>query len=827
MAAELGLALLGEGPRAFLRVLAAEHGHADPGLGRERVVLGHALGLPDRPQDRPHRDRPVRGDLLRDLQRPGQRLAVRHDAADQADLQRLRRGNVPAGQQELGRQRVRELPRQTYRGAAEREQPPARLGDAEPRALAGHPDVGGLEDLGAARDGRPLDGGDQRLGQPAPLEQRLDHRGVPVPGAIRGVLVVHGLQVGPGAERAARAGQHADPDPGIGVHLVPGLAHQGHHRAAEGVARPGPVHRDDQDVPPALDERVRLRGRGRGSQGHAGLLRGLPKTVTRSSFVPVALNFADLFEHAADVFGERTAVASAERQVTYRELDERTNQLAHHLAGLGVEAGDHVRLYPHTSIDAAETLIASCKLRAVSFNINYRYTENELLYMFADADLAALVCDRQFAPNAAAASRAVPGLRGVVVIEDGSDADLSGGTGYATALAAASPARDFPPRSNDDVYMIYTGGTTGYPKGVMWRHEDIWRTLAGGIDFLTGIPLADEWEQSRKGLESSGLVRLTAAPLIHGAAQVATLGALFGGDTVVLPPRFDPHEVWRAVERHRANLLFIVGDAMGRPLIEAYREGSYDASSMLAISSSGALFSAPVKDAFAAALPGVFLTDAIGSTETGFTGIGQVTAGARQRGGPTVTPGPEVIVLDDQGRRAAPGQVGRIARGGHVPLGYYKDPVKTAAMLAEVDGRRYAVPGDLARLEADGSVTLLGRGSTCVNTGGEKVFPEEVESALKSCPGVFDALVIGVPDGLLGQRVAALVQLREGQAADLPAIEAHVRGQIAGYKVPRSIWLVEAISRGAAGKPDYHWARRHAASHPPDRPIALASDADG
>ena len=221
-----------------------------------------------------------------------------------------------------------------------------------------------------------------------------------------------------------------------------------------------------------------------------------------------------------------------------------------------------------------------------------------------------------------------------MVIEDGSEADIGAATEYAAALDAGSPARDFPPRSNDDVYIIYTGGTTGYPKGVMWRHEDIWRTLAGGIDFLTGVPLADEWEQSRKGLESGGMVRLTAAPLIHGAAQVAMLAALFGGDTVILPPRFDAHEVWRAVERHKVNLLFIVGDAMGRPLIEAYADGGYDASSMLSISSSGALFSAPVKDAFAAALPGVFLSDAIGSTETGFTGIGLVTAGAKQRGGP-------------------------------------------------------------------------------------------------------------------------------------------------------------------------------------------------
>ncbi|MDX6390548.1 MAG: 3-oxocholest-4-en-26-oate---CoA ligase [Streptosporangiaceae bacterium] len=539
----------------------------------------------------------------------------------------------------------------------------------------------------------------------------------------------------------------------------------------------------------------------------------------------MALNIADLFEHAADVFGERTAVACGERQVTYRELEERANRLAHHLAAIGVQPGDHVGLYARNSIEAAETLIASCKLRAAAVNINYRYVENELRYMFADADLAALVHDREFAPRVAAV--APPGLHGTVVIDDGSDADIGAGTAYADALAAASPERDFPPRSNDDIYIIYTGGTTGYPKGVMWRSEDIWRTLGGGIDFVTGIPLGDEWEQSRRGLETSALVRLCAAPLIHGAAQVAMLAALFGGDTVVLPPRFDAHGIWRAVERHKVNVMLVIGDAMARPLIEAYRGGGYDASSLVAISSSAALFSPVVKDACTAALPGVFITEAIGSTETGFTGLGLVTAGAEQRGGPTVKPGPDVIVLDDQGGRAGPGQVGRLARAGHVPLGYYKDPAKTAAMFAEVDGKRYAVPGDLARVEADGSVTLLGRGNTCVNTGGEKVFPEEVEGALKSHPHVFDALVIGVPDERLGQRVAALVQPREGHTIDLALLEAHLRGQIAGYKLPRSIWLVDFISRTVSGKADYVWARQYAAGHPPaGHPAGQAAHAD-
>jgi 3-oxocholest-4-en-26-oate---CoA ligase len=536
----------------------------------------------------------------------------------------------------------------------------------------------------------------------------------------------------------------------------------------------------------------------------------------------MALNFADLFEHAADAFGDRVAVACGDRQVTYAELEERTNRLAHHLAGLGVGPGDHVGLYARNSIEALETLIAPCKLRASAVNINYRYVQNELRYMFADSDLTALVYDRRLGPLVAAAAPAAPGLRGLVEIDDGSDVPQSPqatpyeATPYEAALAAASPERDFPARSNDDVYIIYTGGTTGYPKGVMWRHEDIWRTLGGGIDFITGVPLADEWEQSRKGLEAGEFVKLCAAPLIHGNAQVAALAGLFAGETIVLLPAFDAREIWRAIQRRQVNVLVIIGDAMARPLVEAYLAGGYDASSLVAMSSSAALFSPAVKDACAKALPDVVITEAIGSTETGFAGISFVSAGEPHLGGPTVMAGPDVIVVDDDGGVARPGQVGRLARGGHVPLGYYKDPARTAAMFAEVNGKRYAVPGDMARVEDDGSVTLLGRGHTCVNTGGEKVFPEEVEGALKSHPDVFDALVIGVPDELLGQRVAALVQLRPGAAADLGALQEHVRRQLAGYKVPRSIWLADVIQRTVSGKADYGWAREYAAGHAPD-----------
>jgi 3-oxocholest-4-en-26-oate---CoA ligase len=516
----------------------------------------------------------------------------------------------------------------------------------------------------------------------------------------------------------------------------------------------------------------------------------------------MALNMADLFEHAADTFPERVALICGDRQVSYRQLEDEANRLAHHLAARGIGPGDHVGLYARNSVEAVETLLATVKLRAVAININYRYLHNELAYHLRDADLSALVHDQDLAPVVAAV--VPPELPRVVV-----------GGDYGEALAAASGARDFGPRTADDVYIIYTGGTTGHPKGVMWRHEDIWRTLAGGIDFITGERLADEWAQSRLGAEGDGLVRMAPAPLIHGAAMVATLACLFAGDTAVILPKFDPRAVWEAVQRHQVNVLSVIGDAMARPLTEALAAGDYDTSSLVSVNSTAALFSPAVKDACTKALPNVFISEAVGSTETGFAGITFISADDEHRGGPTVTAGPGVIVIDEAGGVCGPGQTGKLARGGHVPLGYYKDPVKTAEMFTVVNGERYAVPGDWARVEEDGTITLLGRGNTCVNSGGEKVYPEEVEGALKSHPDVFDSLVIGVPDDRLGQRVAALIQLRPGAAAGLAALDAHVRGQLAGYKVPRTVWFVDSVGRTVSGKADYGWARRYVAEHPP------------
>jgi 3-oxocholest-4-en-26-oate---CoA ligase len=526
----------------------------------------------------------------------------------------------------------------------------------------------------------------------------------------------------------------------------------------------------------------------------------------------MALNIADLFEHAADAVPERLAIACGDDAISYRDLEALSNRLAHWLAGGGIGPGDHVGMYGRNSIELLASFLACYKLRAIPVNVNYRYVENELRYLFGEADLKGVVYDRRFSGNVAAVLPDHPAMTAVLAIDDGSGAALPPGAAeFRAAIGGAPPERDFGERSADDIYMLYTGGTTGYPKGVLWRHEDVWRTLGGGIDFTTGEPMPDEWEQIRRGSAApAGLVRLATAPLIHGSAQWGTLPALFCGDSVVFVPQFDPHEVWRAVQRHKVNVLMITGDAMARPLIEAYQQELYDVSSVVAISSNAALFSPTVKEQYLTLLPNVVITDAVGASETGFTGLGYVSAGNKRAEGPTVTPGPATIVIDENNRPVGPGGVGRIARGGHIPLGYYKDPAKTAALFAEVDGVRYSVPGDYARVEDDGSFTLLGRGNTCVNTGGEKVYPEEVEGALKSFDGVFDALVIGVPDERLGQRVAALVQPRAGHDVDLAALEAHLRTKVAGYKVPRSVWLVEQIGRTPAGKADYSWARRYA-----------------
>ncbi len=525
----------------------------------------------------------------------------------------------------------------------------------------------------------------------------------------------------------------------------------------------------------------------------------------------MAINIADLFEHAVDVVPDRLALVVGEQRLSYAELDARANRIAHHLADHGVGVGSHVGIYAKNCVEHVVALLAVTKLRAVAININYRYVEGELDYVFDNADLVALVHEQTYAPLVSKCLPKHGRLRHALVIEDGSDEDFSSydGVAWSDAIAAGSPERDFGERSNDDVWIVYTGGTTGYPKGVMWRHEDIWRTLGGGIDFVTGERL-EEYDQSKKAAESEPMVSFPLSPIMHGGAQWGMLMHFFAGHVVILVPKFDVDEIWRIVDEEKVQVMFMTGDAMARPLVERYEQGGIDGSSLVAVASSAAIFSTDVKERFLRAFPNTFFTDSLGSTETGFAGTGLVdkdNAGA----GAVVSIGPETVVLDDSNRildtTTDIGAVGRLARAKSVPLGYYKDPEKSARTFLEIDGVRYAVPGDFARIEPDNKITLLGRGSNCINTGGEKVYPEEVETAMKSHPDVFDVLVVGTPDERYGQAVTAVVQPREGAEPTLAGINAHLRSVLSGYKLPKAMTLVPEIPRHATGKANYPKAK--------------------
>ncbi len=534
----------------------------------------------------------------------------------------------------------------------------------------------------------------------------------------------------------------------------------------------------------------------------------------------MAKNIADLFEHAVDAVPANPAVKVGDRVATYADLERDANRLAHYLSAQGVGPGDHVAVYAKNSIEHVVAVLAVVKIRAVNINVNYRYVEGELNYLFDNADVVALIHERTYAPLVAACAPHHPRLKTFVVIPDvaepDNDADISsfGGVTYADAIEGQSAERDFGPRSADDLHIIYTGGTTGFPKGVMWRHEDFWRVLGGGIDFYTGVPL-DEMDQSTQATEPR-MVTFPMSPLMHGGAQASLLMHLFAGHLTVLEPKFDPQKVWEIVERDKVQMLFMTGDAMARPLIEEYEarlatDRPYDASSLFVISSSAAIFSAAVKQRWMAAFPNGIFTDSVGASETGFQGMGMQDKDNISTDGPVVGLGPSSVVLDDDNRpmdlATNVGKIGRLGRGGSVPIGYYKDPEKSAQTFLEVDGERYSVPGDFARIETEGRVTLLGRGSNCVNTGGEKVYPEEVEMAIKGHPAVYDCLVVGLPDDKYGQTVAAVVQPREGATVTLDELRDFLRTSLSGYKLPRQLTLVAEIPRNATGKAQYPRAK--------------------
>jgi acyl-CoA synthetase (AMP-forming)/AMP-acid ligase II len=528
----------------------------------------------------------------------------------------------------------------------------------------------------------------------------------------------------------------------------------------------------------------------------------------------MTFNLADLFENAVDAFPDREYIAVEGERRSYAEMEVRANRLAHQLRAQGIGPGDHVGIYALNRVEWVESLWAIFKLRAVFININYRYVEEELSYIFDNADLAALIFERRYAAQVAAVRESMPALRHLICIDDDSDGDAAGldAAEYEAAMAAGSPERDFAPRSDDDRYIIYTGGTTGMPKGVVWRHVDVFYAVCGGIDPYTGERARHPKDMIERGEREAAQVFLPIAPLMHGATQWSVISGSFVGRKVVLTAKFEPQKIWKLVAEEGVSGVMITGDAMGRPLVEALEEqaASLDLSRWNLLVSSAAVFSPTVKDRFFELKENLIIIDSIGSSESGNNGMAIITKGntAMRGGGPTVKAGPGTLVLDESLHPLPPGSsaVGKVARGGDIPLEYYKDPVKTAETFVTIDGTRYAIPGDFARHEADGTITLLGRGSVSINSGGEKIYPEEVEQAVKAHPDIYDCVVVGVPDERFGSRVAAVVEPRAGREPTLASIQDHCRPKIAGYKLPRELHLVDRIERSPSGKPDYRWA---------------------
>ncbi len=525
------------------------------------------------------------------------------------------------------------------------------------------------------------------------------------------------------------------------------------------------------------------------------------------------VNLADLCAEVAAAVPGRCALVCDGQRLSYAELTARSEQVAQWLVTSGIRPDDTVGLYLPNSVAYVESLLGCMVARAIPVNINYRYTGPELAHLFGGARLAALIVDAEYAALAAEVAPSCPSLRHVLIAgaEPGPGAAAAAFGGqvtvarYADAVAAMPAARPDLGRSGDDKLIIYTGGTTGLPKGVLWRHEDFFfSALAGGNHYGPPYRSVSALVEAAAGSPEMGY--LLAVPLRHGSGTYTIFTAFLMASKVVITRRFDPATIATLLAAERVAVTAVVGDAMARPIADelAAHPDRYDLSCWLVFGSGGALLSPAVREQLLAVRPGLFITDRFGSSETGTDG--QLERDGR---GARLIPQETVCVVDARRRPVGPGETGWIAKSGHVPLGYYGDAAATAATFPEINGRRWAILGDIARVEPDGSIVVLGRGSTCINTGGEKVFPEEVEQALKSHPAVLDALVAGVPDKRFGERVAAVVELRAAaDPVNEQELRAHCRSAIAGYKVPARIEFVPRVVRSPSGKADYPWARR-------------------
>ena len=532
-------------------------------------------------------------------------------------------------------------------------------------------------------------------------------------------------------------------------------------------------------------------------------------------------NFADAWEAVADLTPDAPALVQAARRTSWASLDRRADGVAAWLLSLGVVEQDKAALYLYNCPEYLESMFASYKAGLAPVNTNYRYRDGELVYLWDNSDAVAVVFHGRFAERVAEVRLRVPRVRGWLWVDDGSGPCPEWATPY-DAAAGSGAARQRPPwgRSGDHLYLLYTGGTTGMPKGVMWRQDD----LIQGASATLGLGLDERPDYARftEAIGGRARVSLYACPLMHGTAGLTSqLALLQGGCAVVLAGRhFDPVEVLDVIEAERVEAVSIVGDVFAKPILAALdaEPGRWDVSSLVAITSSGVMWSEATKRGLLAHNAGMVLADAFSSSEALGMGTSVSGAGADASATARFQLGPNAVVISEDGRLVEPGsgEAGMVGIGGRIPLGYYKDEAKTARTFKVIEGRRYSIPGDWATVDADGTVTLLGRGSGCINTGGEKVYPEEVEEALKTHPAVADAVVVGVPDPTWGEAITALVQAVPGTTVSAADLIGHVKAQLSGYKAPKRLHLVGTIGRSPSGKVDYPRCRAEA--------VALSSE---
>ncbi|MGH9079732.1 MAG: AMP-binding protein [Acidimicrobiales bacterium] len=530
-------------------------------------------------------------------------------------------------------------------------------------------------------------------------------------------------------------------------------------------------------------------------------------------------NFADVWEAVAETVPDAPALTYGARTLSWAQFDRRADNLARWLLGADVGHQDKVALYLYNCPEYLEATYACFKLGLVPINTNYRYADDELTYLWDNADAVAVVFHGSFVERIERIRDRNPGVRSWLWVDDGTAScppwaepyEVAAGTTGTTSGDPAEGGRVRAPwgRGPDDLFMLYTGGTTGMPKGVMWRQDDLFVRVNGSG--FRRYPDDGGPDDVRAELEQSGpgSTLLPACPLMHGTGGITSLECLSeGGRVVTLASRqFDPVDLLDTVQREKVNALIIVGDAFARPILAALdaEPGRWDMASLVGIISSGVMWSEETKQGLLRHHPGMLLVDAFSSSEA--LGMGSsVSSAAGAAATARFTLGPEVRVIDDSGHDVAVGETGVLALGGRIPLGYYKDEDKTAATFRSIDGIRYSVPGDYAEVGEDGSIHLLGRGSVCINTGGEKVYPEEVEEALKTIPGVVDAVVVGIPHERFGQEIVAVIEPSAEATADSlrpDLVIEHVKSTLASYKAPRRVRLVSSIGRSPSGKVDY------------------------